>query len=158
MDTCGRCGKSLEQSGGISVTGVGDRCHACFNAEAAARLGVDFDRTPIEPVVVADADADGVQHTFQTRSRMVGTGHAMEAIEMPRLSEVEGFTLYARIEDLSGIARHHPLLRPGNGEIARRVGRRGRRAPPPRSPASAFRSSWTSVTVWQPWIPRWANP
>jgi hypothetical protein len=82
MDKCGRCGKSLEPLGGVSVAGVGERCHDCFNVEAAARLGVDFDRTPIEPVVIADAD--GVPHTFQIRSRMIGTGHAMDAIETPR--------------------------------------------------------------------------
>ena len=77
---CGACGKALGSFDSISVAGVGDRCHPCFNREMAARLGVDFDHTPLQPIVIADAD--GVPHTFRIRSMLVATGHEMEALEI----------------------------------------------------------------------------
>ena len=77
---CGACGKALWSFDSISVAGEGDRCHPCFNREMAARLGVDFDHTPLQPIVIADAD--GVPHTFRIRSMLVATGHEMEALEI----------------------------------------------------------------------------
>jgi hypothetical protein len=38
-------------------------------------MGVDFDNTPLQPVTVSDAD--GVEHTFEFRSMLVPTGHAL---------------------------------------------------------------------------------
>ena len=42
-------------------------------------MGVDFDHTPLQPVTVSDAD--GVEHTFEFRSMLVATGHALHARE-----------------------------------------------------------------------------
>ena len=84
-DVCGRCKQPLKSSESISVTDVGLRCYRCFNEETAARMGVEFDNTPLQPVTVSDAG--GVEHTFEFRSMLVGTGHALHAIE--RLPEGE---------------------------------------------------------------------
>lgn len=77
---CGVCGKVVGSFDLISVAGVGDRCHRCFNREMADRLGIDFDHTTFQPIVIADAD--GVPHIFQVRSLLVATGHEMEALEI----------------------------------------------------------------------------
>ena len=77
---CGLCGKILRPNDSISVADVGERCDRCFNEEVAERLGVDFDNTPIAPIVVTDVD--GVRHRFEIRSMLVGTGHAMYAREV----------------------------------------------------------------------------
>jgi hypothetical protein len=66
---CGLCSKILRPSDSISVTDVGERCFRCFNQELADRIGVDFDNTPIAPIVVADVD--GVRHRFEIRSMLV---------------------------------------------------------------------------------------
>jgi hypothetical protein len=91
MDTdrpCGRCGQTLCPGASIIVAGTGELCLACFNAEMAQQLGVDFDDTPMAPVVLADHD--GVPHTFEIRSRLAPTGHVMEATEILR-REREGY-------------------------------------------------------------------
>ena len=62
---CCVCGKSLRPNDSISVAEVGERCDRCFNEELAQHLGVDFDNTPIAPIVVTDAD--GVRHRFEIR-------------------------------------------------------------------------------------------
>lgn len=80
---CERCGQPLKSYESISVANVGLRCYRCFNEEAATLMDVDFDHTALEPVTVPDAD--GVDHTFEFRSRLVATGHALHARE--RLSE-----------------------------------------------------------------------
>jgi len=77
---CGACGKPLGSFETITLAGEGDRCHPCFNREMADRLGVNFDNTPLQPIVLADAD--GIPHTFQVRSMLVATGREMEALEM----------------------------------------------------------------------------
>ena len=77
---CGLCGKILRPYDSISVAEVGERCYRCFNEELADRLGIDFDNTPIAPIVVTDVD--GVRHRFEIRSMLVGTGHAMSAREV----------------------------------------------------------------------------
>lgn len=78
-ETCGRCGKALQPYETITVTGVGVRCYSCFNEEASARMGVNFDNTPLQPVTMADTG--GVNHTFEFRSMLVATGHALYARE-----------------------------------------------------------------------------
>src|SRR5438128_12214870 len=83
---CGACGKTLGPFESITVAGVGDRCHACFNRETADRLGVAFDNTPLQPIVIADAD--GVPHTFRIRSMLVATGHEMEALEITNAQQL----------------------------------------------------------------------
>jgi hypothetical protein len=86
---CGVCGKRLRPNDSISVADVGERCHRCFNEEAADRLGIDFDHTPIAPIAVADAD--GVRHRFEIRSMLVGTGHAMSAREVRHRDAAGGY-------------------------------------------------------------------
>jgi hypothetical protein len=86
---CGMCGKVLRPYDSISVTDVGERCYRCFNEELADRLGIDFDNTPIAPIVVADAD--GVRHRFEIRSMLVGTGHAMYAREVRSRDAAGGY-------------------------------------------------------------------
>lgn len=70
-----RCGQPLKSHDNISVANVGLRCHRCFSEEMAARMGVDFDNTPLQPVTVRDVE--GVAHTFEFRSMLVGTGYAL---------------------------------------------------------------------------------
>ncbi len=77
---CGLCEKILRPYDSISVAEVGERCYRCFNEELADRLGIDFDNTPIAPIVVTDVD--GVRRRFEIRSMLVGTGHAMYAREV----------------------------------------------------------------------------
>ena len=86
---CGRCGKILQPYDSISVAEVGERCSRCFNKEMAARLGIDFDNTPIAPIVVNDVD--GVQHRFEIRSMLVPTGHAMSAREVSKPDTPGGY-------------------------------------------------------------------
>jgi hypothetical protein len=106
---CGICGKILRPYDSISVKDVGDRCNRCFNEELADRLGVDFDNTPIAPVVVADAD--GVRHRFEIRSMLVGTGHAMYAREVSNRDAAGGYRfeilgdLEANAQDLFKLLR-----------------------------------------------------
>lgn len=78
-NVCGRCGHTLKSHESISVANVGVRCYRCFNEETAVRMGVDFDDTPLQPVSVSDVD--GVEHTFDFRSMLVPTGHALHARE-----------------------------------------------------------------------------
>lgn len=78
-EPCGRCHKVLQPYETISVAGVGVRCYPCFNEETSARMGVNFDHTPLEPVTVTDSA--GVEHTFEFRSMLVATGHALHARE-----------------------------------------------------------------------------
>lgn len=85
---CGRCGQTLRPGASIILVGTGELCLACFNAEMAQQLDVDFDDTPLAPVVLADHD--GVPHSFEIRSRLAPTGHVMEAIEVA-VPEREGY-------------------------------------------------------------------
>jgi hypothetical protein len=78
-DVCGRCMQRLKPHETISVAGVGLRCYRCVNEETSAMMGVDFDTTPLQPVTVPDAD--GMAHTFEFRSMLVATGHALHARE-----------------------------------------------------------------------------
>lgn len=78
-ETCGTCGRALQPYETITVTGVGVQCYPCFNEEASARMGVDFDNTPLQPITVTDIG--GVTHTFEFRSMLVATGHALYARE-----------------------------------------------------------------------------
>ncbi len=48
-------------------------------------MGVAFDNTPLQPVTVPDLD--GVEHTFEFRSMLVPTGHALHARE--RVADAE---------------------------------------------------------------------
>ena len=77
---CGLCGKILRPDDSITVAEVGERCYRCFNEESADCLGIEFDNTPIAPITVTAVD--GVQHRFEIRSMLVGTGHAMSAREV----------------------------------------------------------------------------
>jgi hypothetical protein len=86
---CGVCGTSLRPNDLISVADVGERCNRCFNEELADRLGIDFDNTPIAPIVVADAD--GARHRFEIRSLLVGTGHVMSAREVTNRGATSGY-------------------------------------------------------------------
>lgn len=79
---CGKCGRDLGAGESISVTGVGERCYPCFNEEIAARMGLDFDDTPVQPIELADAD--GVTHRFEIQPLLVATGREMIAKEVPR--------------------------------------------------------------------------
>ncbi len=88
QNACGRCGHPLKSYESISVANVGLRCNRCFNDETAAMMGVDFDNTPLQPVTIADAD--GVDHTFEFRSMLVPTGHALSARERVA-EEQEGY-------------------------------------------------------------------
>jgi hypothetical protein len=76
---CGRCGQPLKSHESISVANVGLRCYRCFNEETTTRMGVDFDNTSLQPV--AFSDAGGIEHTFEFRSMLVPTGHALYARE-----------------------------------------------------------------------------
>lgn len=86
---CGLCGKILRPYDSISVAGMGERCSRCFNEESADRLGIDFDNTPIAPIVVTDVD--GVRHRFEIRSMLVPTGHAMYAREVGKRGARGGY-------------------------------------------------------------------
>ena len=99
---CGLCGKILRPYDSISVAEVGERCYRCFNEESADRLGVDFDNTPIAPIVVTDVD--GVRHRFEIRSMLVGTGHAMSAREV-RNREAGGGYRFEILGDLEADAQ-----------------------------------------------------
>jgi hypothetical protein len=46
----------------------------------AGQLGVAFDETPLQPIVMADAD--GGSHTFTIRSRIAATGRVIDALEV----------------------------------------------------------------------------
>lgn len=99
---CGRCGKILRPYDSISVTDVGEGCSRCFNEEVAHRLGIDFDSTPIAPIVVTDVD--GVRHRFEIRSMLVGTGHAMYAREV-RKRDARGGYRFAILGDYEAKAQ-----------------------------------------------------
>jgi hypothetical protein len=81
---CGVCGKPLESGETIHVAEKGPRCYPCFNREMAERIGVKFDNVRFQPIVAADAD--GVAHTFDIQSMLVGTGHEMIAREIMNLA------------------------------------------------------------------------
>ncbi len=77
--TCSICGRHVARSESIYVLDAGPRCFPCHNREMAAQLGVRFDHTPLEPIVVNDAE--GAPHTFAIRSLLVPTGREMMAVE-----------------------------------------------------------------------------
>jgi hypothetical protein len=82
---CGVCGKSLGSFETIHVADKGPRCYPCFNREMAEHIGVKFDNVQFQPIVVADAD--GIAHTFDIQSMIVGTGHEMIAREIMKADE-----------------------------------------------------------------------
>ena len=82
---CGICEKPLGSFETIHVAEKGPRCYPCFNREMAERIGVKFDNVQFQPIVVADAD--GVSHTFDIQSMLVGTGHEMIAREITKADE-----------------------------------------------------------------------
>lgn len=64
-------------------------------------MGVDFDNTPLQPVTVSDAD--GVEHTFEFRSMLVPTGHALYARErVPKEQEAYEFSSSATSTPMCG--------------------------------------------------------
>jgi hypothetical protein len=81
-EKCERCGRSFRSDETITVTGVGRQCYRCFNEDMAARMGVTFDNTSLQPIELADAD--GVMRHFEIRSMLAPTGHEMIAEEVPR--------------------------------------------------------------------------
>jgi len=99
---CSLCGKILQPYDSISVAEVGERCSRCFNEELAQRLGIDFDNTPIAPIVVTDVD--GVRHRFEIRSMLVPTGHAMYAREVGK-RDVRGGYRFEILGDFETDAR-----------------------------------------------------
>lgn len=105
-NVCERCGQPLKSHESISVANVGLRCYRCFNEETAAMMGIDFDNTPLQPITVSDAD--GVDHTFEFRSMLVATGHALYARErLPEGREGYEFSVLgdfdANVWDLFGV-------------------------------------------------------
>jgi hypothetical protein len=116
-NVCGRCGQPLKSHESISVANVGLRCYRCVNGETAAVIGVDFDHTPLQPVILSDTD--GVQHTFEFRSMLVPTGHALYARErVPDEQKGYGFSVLgdfdANVWDLFRLSERvqHGLSRP----------------------------------------------
>jgi hypothetical protein len=84
---CGVCGKPLGSFETIHVAEKGPRCYPCFNREMAEHIGVNFDNVQFQPIVVADAD--GVSHTFDIQSMIVGTGHEVIAREIQELMNLD---------------------------------------------------------------------
>lgn len=74
------CGAPLGSFETIHVAGGGPRCYPCFNRKTADRLGIDFEESQFQPIVLEDAD--GTPHTFKIRSMLVPSGHEMEALEI----------------------------------------------------------------------------
>jgi hypothetical protein len=61
--------------------GYRDLCSRCFNAEVAKRVGLEaFEHTPFEPIGLTDCM--GETHEFHFRTRLFGTGLALEAFEL----------------------------------------------------------------------------
>jgi len=85
---CARCKRPLRAADTI-WSGTERRCYPCFNAEAAERMGVTFDETPVGPFEVADAD--GRRHRFEVRSFLCPTGREMMAEEAPRRRDGGGY-------------------------------------------------------------------
>lgn len=77
--TCDRCGQEFGRRRRFSIAGVGQLCSLCHDEWAAQRLGVDYDRTPLEPVTVIGPD--GRAHTFDIDSRIDPVGRALLATE-----------------------------------------------------------------------------
>ena len=56
-------------------------CTRCYNAEVAARCELDdFEHVELEPVMMRDKK--GVEHIFHFRTRLFGTGVAIDAFEI----------------------------------------------------------------------------
>ena len=134
---CVVCGSEPASFEAVSVVGIGDHCFRCYNQDAARRIGVDFDNTPLAPVILNDVE--GVPHRFEIRSRLVASGHVMDALEIQegqprgyRFSvlgdfEADAMTLFAQLYERmrAGLAtRHIPARRPG---LAAQQGRRSQR-------------------------------
>jgi hypothetical protein len=62
----------------------------------AAHLGVAFDDTALQPIVLADHD--GVPRTFEIRSILVPTGHEMIAQEVPYRPGAYRFAVLGDVE------------------------------------------------------------
>jgi hypothetical protein len=77
---CVVCGCEPASFGSVIVVGIGQHCFRCYNEDVARRMGVDFDNSSLAPVTLNDVE--GVPHHFEIRSRLVGTGHVMDAIEV----------------------------------------------------------------------------
>jgi hypothetical protein len=52
----------------------------CYNRAAALQMGIAFEQADLRPVTLEDAD--GHPHTFHVQSRLVPTGHVVEAFEI----------------------------------------------------------------------------
>ena len=116
---CVVCGSEPASFEAISVVGIGVHCFRCYNQDVALRMGVSFDNTALAPVTLNDVD--GVPHHFEIRSRLVGTGHVMDALEVQkgqprgyRFSvlgdfEADALTLFAQLYERmrAGLAARH---------------------------------------------------
>lgn len=102
---CERCAQPLQSHESISVADVGLRCYRCFNEETAAMMDVEFDNTPLQPVTVSDTD--GVEHTFEFRSMLVPTGHALRARECVPEGQ-DGYELVIRMATVNAIPTTRP--------------------------------------------------
>jgi hypothetical protein len=77
---CIVCGCEPASFEAVTLVGVGDHCFRCYNEDMARRMGVDFDNSSLAPVTLRDVE--GAAHLFEIRSRLVATGHVMDAIEI----------------------------------------------------------------------------
>jgi hypothetical protein len=78
--SCVVCGCEPASFESVIVAGIGQHCFRCYNQDVARRMGVEFDNSSLAPVTLNDTE--GVPHHFEIRSRLVPTGHVMEAIEI----------------------------------------------------------------------------
>jgi len=82
IETCSACGTKVASHDGVFLTAGEDTrflCSRCYNETVAEYLGLDYEHVELEPVTLEDQD--GVPHTFQFRSRLVGDRLALEAME-----------------------------------------------------------------------------
>jgi hypothetical protein len=81
---CQRCGKVVPHHDITHYTTNTETlilCTQCFNADVAERSGIeDFDNHPLDPISITAAD--GVNHQFHFRTRLLGDIVTLEAFEL----------------------------------------------------------------------------
>ncbi len=90
---CEQCYQPVAPRGGVQLSEhegqlVRLLCNRCYNQEASARMGVEFDHPEFSPMVLSDAR--GVEHRFEFRTRLHPHRMVIEALEMAKEPGAEG--------------------------------------------------------------------
>jgi hypothetical protein len=88
---CEDCGVKVPSYNGVYLSSGGHskfHCNRCFNQFTSELYGLDFEHLEFQPLTLVDCE--GNPHEFHFTTRVIGTGIAIEALEIKK-GKVEGY-------------------------------------------------------------------